>query len=46
MTEKYLKKCSVWIHEILRQMDGSGEYHPEWGNLDSKEHTWFALTDK
>jgi hypothetical protein len=27
-------------------MDGSGVYHPEWGNLITKEHTWYALTDK
>ena len=23
-----------------------GGYHPEWGNLITKEHTWYALTDK
>ena len=27
-------------------MDGSGGYHPEWGNPVTKEHTWYALTDK
>jgi hypothetical protein len=27
-------------------MDGSGGYHPEWGNPIIKELTWFALTDK
>jgi hypothetical protein len=27
------------IYEILRQMDGSGGYHPEWGNPITKEHT-------
>ena len=27
-------------------MDGSGEYHPEWGNPITKEHTWYAPTDK
>ena len=27
-------------------MDVSGEYHPEWGNPITKEHTWYALTDK
>jgi hypothetical protein len=27
-------------------MDGSGRYHPEWGNPITKEHTWYALTDK
>ena len=27
-------------------MDGSGGYHLEWGNPITKEHTWFALTDK
>jgi hypothetical protein len=35
-----------WIHEILRQMDVSGWYHPEWGNPITKEHTWYALIDK
>ena len=27
-------------------MDGSGGYHPEWGNPITKEVTWYALTDK
>ena len=27
-------------------MDGSVGYHPEWGNPITKEHTWYALTDK
>jgi hypothetical protein len=27
-------------------MDGSGGYHPKWGNPITKEHTWYALTDK
>jgi hypothetical protein len=27
-------------------MDRSGGYHPKWGNLITKEHTWYALTDK
>jgi hypothetical protein len=22
------------------------KYHPEWGNPVTKEHTWYALTDK
>ena len=35
-----------WIYEILRQMYGSGEYHPEWGNSITKEHTCYTLTDK
>jgi hypothetical protein len=34
------------IHEILSQMDVSGGYHPKWGNPITKEHTWYALTDK
>jgi hypothetical protein len=29
-----------------RQMDGSRKYHPERGNPVSKEHTWYALSDK
>jgi hypothetical protein len=27
-------------------MDGSGGYHPEWGSPITKEHTWYAFTDK
>ena len=27
-------------------MDGSGQYHLEWGTPITKEHTWYALTDK
>ena len=27
-------------------MDGSGGYHPEWGNPFTKEHTWYPLTHK
>jgi hypothetical protein len=27
-------------------MDWCGGYHPEWGNPITKEHTWYALTDK
>jgi hypothetical protein len=27
-------------------MDVSGEYYSEWGNPITKEHTWYALTDK
>jgi hypothetical protein len=27
-------------------MDVSGGYHPEWGKPITKEHTWYALTDK
>ena len=27
-------------------MNGSGGYHPECGNPITKEHTWYALTDK
>jgi hypothetical protein len=27
-------------------MVGSGGYHPEWDNPVTKEHTWYALTDK
>ena len=27
-------------------MDESGRYHPEWGNPITKEHMWYALTDK
>jgi hypothetical protein len=27
-------------------MDGTRKYHPEWGNPITKEHTWYAFTDK
>jgi hypothetical protein len=27
-------------------MGGTRKYHPEWGNPDTKEHTWYVLTDK
>jgi hypothetical protein len=27
-------------------MDRARKYHPEWGNPITKEHTWYALTDK
>ena len=27
-------------------MDGSEGYHPDWDNPITKEHTWYALTDK
>ena len=39
----YLKQ---WIHEIPRQMDGSGGCHPKWGNLVTKVHSWYEFTDK
>ena len=32
-----------WIHEVLRQMNGTRNYHPEWGNPVTKEHIWYAL---
>ena len=34
------------MHEILRQMDGTRKYHLERGNPITKEHPWYALTDK
>jgi hypothetical protein len=27
-------------------MDGTSNYNPGWGNLVTKEHTWYVLTDK
>jgi hypothetical protein len=39
-------KNNEWIYEIPRQMDGPGRYHPEWGNLTTKELPWYVLTDK
>jgi len=35
-----------WLLEILRQMDGTRKYHPEWGNPITEKHIWYALTDK
>ena len=35
-----------WLYEIHRQMDGTGKYHPEWGNPITEKHTWYALIDK
>ena len=33
----------LWIYEILRLMDGSVRYNPEWGNTITKELTCCAL---
>ena len=33
-------------NEILWQVDRSGGYHSEWGNLITKEYTWYTLTDR
>ena len=27
-------------------MEGTRKYHPEYGNTVTKEHTWYALSDK
>jgi hypothetical protein len=27
-------------------MDETWKYHPKWGSLATKEHTWYVLTDK
>jgi hypothetical protein len=27
-------------------MDGTRKHHPEWGNQETKEHTWYVLKDK
>jgi hypothetical protein len=27
-------------------MNGTKKYHPERGNTDPKEHTWYAVTNK
>jgi hypothetical protein len=45
-TMEYYTAIKKWIYEILRQMYGSGGYHPEWGNQITKDHTWYGLTDK
>jgi hypothetical protein len=39
----YLKQ---WLHEILKQMNGTRKCHPEWDNPHWKEHTWYTLADK
>jgi len=41
-----LSKQKQWIYEIIRQMDASGGYHPEWCNPITKQHKWYTLTDK
>jgi hypothetical protein len=43
---KQTKTPKQWIREILRQMDRTRKYHPEWGNQIEKEHTWYAVADK
>jgi len=35
-----------WLYEIHRQMDGTENYHPEWGNPITGKDTWYALIDK
>ena len=34
------------IHEIVRKMTVTRKCHPEQGNPITKEHTWYALTNK
>ena len=43
---KLLSYQKHWIHDILRQMGGTGKYHSKWGITITKEHTWHAFTDK
>ena len=38
--------AAIKNNEIFKQMVVSGGYHPKWDNLITKEHTWYALTDK
>ena len=38
-TMEYYSAIKNWMYEILRQMDGSGQYLPDWGNLITKEHS-------
>ena len=45
-TMDYNTAIKKWIYEILRQMDASEGYHPEWVNPITKEVTWYALIDK
>ena len=42
-TTQLLKTMNLWN---LRQIDGSGGYHPECGNPVTKEFIKYALTDK
>ena len=44
--EYYSAIKKQYIYEILRKMDRSRKYRPEWGNLITKNHTWYALNDK
>jgi hypothetical protein len=44
--EYYAAIKKQWIYKILRQMNGTGGNHPEWGNPITKELTWYALTEK
>jgi len=57
-TEEWIQKmCYIYTmeyysafknndYEILRKMNRTRKYHPEWGNLIKKEYTWYSLTDK
>jgi hypothetical protein len=38
-----IKKMILWN---LQQMSGTRKYNPEGDNSDTKEHTWYALSDK
>jgi hypothetical protein len=41
-----LSDYKPWFNEILRQIDGTWKYNPEWDNPVTQEHTWFVLTGK
>jgi hypothetical protein len=45
-TEYYSAIKNNEFMKFVGKWDGSGVYHPEWGNSITKEHTWYALTDK
>ena len=42
----YLAIKKLRHHEFCRQLDGTRKHHPECGNLVSKGHAWYILTDK
>jgi hypothetical protein len=41
-----IRHSSVENYTVLRLMDGTRKYHPEFGNPIPKEHTCYTLTDK
>jgi hypothetical protein len=45
-TKKYYSDVKKqWLYDICEQVDGTRKYHSEWGNLATKEHISYVLTD-